>query len=376
VFCSQCSQKRNLGVLSVWKMTREFVANFLDYDSKTLTTIRGLFIPGFLTNQYLANRRVSYLSPMRLFVFLMVVFFAILSYQGIDQFNFNNKNSVIQTDLINKPKNTDNHYNLLEKTYPKLRYKVLMQRVYHELMQQLDNDQKNIKKLKTKAQTQLDNAEKLKLTQQKIQETEQQIKQLKLSLAAYEKVKNGIKFDDEESMNVTLFFNSRYRFKLLDMESLTTEELIKKYKITHWLEKIFVRQLLKFNTDSKAFGQFIFKNLTWVVVLEVLWMSLIFKLFYFRTKRLYVEHFIFNLNIRSWLFVIAIVILLIPYPFNTWVNLLLVLSIIYYLFASLRNVYCQSFLMTSVKLIILSFIELFVLVFSLVLVVLISSIFF
>ncbi len=42
-YCSQCSQKTQLSLLSVWVMLTEFVANIFNYDSKVLTTIRGLF---------------------------------------------------------------------------------------------------------------------------------------------------------------------------------------------------------------------------------------------------------------------------------------------------------------------------------------------
>ena len=137
LFCSQCSQKQKLNILSVWMMMSEFFANFINYDSKTFSTIRGLFLPSYLTNEYIANRRVSYLDPIRLFIFLMFAFFAILSFQDLKALNVNESSS--DTEKSTNIQSTDNQYfNLLEQGYPSLRYKMLMDRVDNELQKQLN----------------------------------------------------------------------------------------------------------------------------------------------------------------------------------------------------------------------------------------------
>jgi hypothetical protein len=49
---------------------------FLKYDAKLLKTLRSLMLrPGQLTNEYIAGRRVAYISPLRLFFIVSTVFF-------------------------------------------------------------------------------------------------------------------------------------------------------------------------------------------------------------------------------------------------------------------------------------------------------------
>ena len=60
------------------EFVHEAAGEFLHWDGKLATTFRLLFTqPGELTREYLAGRRASYLSPLRLYLTCSVLFFAL-----------------------------------------------------------------------------------------------------------------------------------------------------------------------------------------------------------------------------------------------------------------------------------------------------------
>jgi hypothetical protein len=360
-FCSQCSQKANLKLNSVWRMMIDFFANLIDYDSKLFSSMRGIFTPGFLTNQYLLKRRVPYLSPMRMFVFFMFVLFATLSYRGVNELIFNFSGDEKQV-TVNSGISEDN-YRLLEKFSPKFKIQSLIRSLSNELQKRSEKLAKEIAVLK-KAKD-LTGHNKI-------------VKQLALIEAAIKNIdalENAIAINDTDTFDFQLAFK-KYTVKVSDINSLTAKQLIEKYKVEGWLEKLMVKQAIKFNKDSKAFGQFLFQNLTWVVLFDVLIMSLLFKLFYFRPKRLYAEHFIFQLHVRTFLFIVGIVILLIPWEFSGTMVTFSYIFLAVYIFLAFKRVYKQSFILTLFKFLILTLLELIILVLVFVTVVFVSSLLF
>jgi hypothetical protein len=47
------------------------------YDGRIAATVRGLFRPGFLTREYIAGRRAGYLSPIRLYLIVSLIYFLV-----------------------------------------------------------------------------------------------------------------------------------------------------------------------------------------------------------------------------------------------------------------------------------------------------------
>lgn len=61
---------------------------FTHLDSKIFATLRYLFTrPGFLTQEYLAGRRVHYVKPLSVFLVACAVFFLVDSVRPIDRYN-------------------------------------------------------------------------------------------------------------------------------------------------------------------------------------------------------------------------------------------------------------------------------------------------
>ena len=83
-FCPECGQKNKEYNLTFKDFFSVFFEELLDVDSRVLRSLRLLFTkPGFLTNEYVQGRRVTYLPPVRIYLVASVVFFVIFSLKTI-----------------------------------------------------------------------------------------------------------------------------------------------------------------------------------------------------------------------------------------------------------------------------------------------------
>jgi len=83
-YCSQCGQEDGPLRPSIHEFVREFGNEHFGLDSKIGHTLRALLIPGALTREYLAGRRVRYVRPLRLYISISVIFFLVLALRGRD----------------------------------------------------------------------------------------------------------------------------------------------------------------------------------------------------------------------------------------------------------------------------------------------------
>lgn len=82
-YCHYCGQKRlkhEHGALGTFV---HFIGDFFHFDSLIFRSlIPLLFRPGFLTKEYVSGRRASYLNPIKMYVFLSIVFFSLFFISG------------------------------------------------------------------------------------------------------------------------------------------------------------------------------------------------------------------------------------------------------------------------------------------------------
>ena len=75
-YCPECGQREIDSDPTLREFLHELAEEFLHWDGKLLTTFRLLVMrPGRLTREYLAGRRVRYISPLRLYLSCSVLFF-------------------------------------------------------------------------------------------------------------------------------------------------------------------------------------------------------------------------------------------------------------------------------------------------------------
>jgi len=77
-FCHICGQENVETKESAWHLISHFFQDITHFDGKFFTSVKLLITrPGFLSREYMAGRRASYLNPVRLYVFTSAFFFLI-----------------------------------------------------------------------------------------------------------------------------------------------------------------------------------------------------------------------------------------------------------------------------------------------------------
>lgn len=75
-FCHNCGQENVEPKETVWHLVSHFFKDITHFDGKFFSTIKYLFIkPGFLSREYMEGRRARYVNPVRLYVFTSAFFF-------------------------------------------------------------------------------------------------------------------------------------------------------------------------------------------------------------------------------------------------------------------------------------------------------------
>jgi len=95
-YCTRCGQENVEPKESVGHLIGHFFADITHFDSKIFTTLKDLiFRPGFLTSEYVSGRRMRYLNPIRMYVFISAIFFlALYADKGEEDGKVNNADSV------------------------------------------------------------------------------------------------------------------------------------------------------------------------------------------------------------------------------------------------------------------------------------------
>ena len=77
-YCHNCGQENVEPKESVWHLVSHFFQDMTHFDGKFFTSLRYLVLkPGFLSKQYIAGKRVTYLNPIRMYLFTSAIFFLI-----------------------------------------------------------------------------------------------------------------------------------------------------------------------------------------------------------------------------------------------------------------------------------------------------------
>ena len=78
-YCTRCGQENLEPKESVGHLISHFFEDLTHFDGKFFVTVKDLILrPGFLTHEYVAGRRMTYLNPIRMYIFISAMFFLAL----------------------------------------------------------------------------------------------------------------------------------------------------------------------------------------------------------------------------------------------------------------------------------------------------------
>ena len=79
-FCWRCGQNDRNYSRSLWRVVADVLKEAFEVDGRIVRTLRSLFLrPGELAAEFSVNRRASYVSPIRTYLFASIVFFLVLA---------------------------------------------------------------------------------------------------------------------------------------------------------------------------------------------------------------------------------------------------------------------------------------------------------
>lgn len=82
-FCSECGQNSRNYLRAAHRIIGDLLGESFEFDSRLFRSLRYLlFKPGFLTSEFSRGRRAQYVSPVRLYLVVSLLFFFTLSMLG------------------------------------------------------------------------------------------------------------------------------------------------------------------------------------------------------------------------------------------------------------------------------------------------------
>ncbi|MES2731874.1 MAG: DUF3667 domain-containing protein [Bacteroidota bacterium] len=327
-FCPVCGQENIDNRAAIGMLAEEFINTFFAYDSRFLRSIIPfLFRPGFLTNQFLLGRRLSYVHPLRLYLVVSLIYFTIISLE------INVKGNLFQS-------NSD----------------------------YVDTNESLVAADSLQAQVKNDLAKDSVIIQA---ETHDSIRKKK-PIPEEDVIINLGDFDYEgkdESFNLT---NIRKWSQDPKMTPAAVLDSLGREK-TYWNLKIAEQTMKVIQRDTGALVEYFLGKTSLMMFMLLPFFAVLLKLFYIRSKRYYIEHLVFTLHIHSFLFFVTsgVVLIMEVYDNNSVIAWAALILFVYMLF-SFRNVYKQGWIKTLVKMFVLFHFHVISLVFFLIATVILS----
>jgi len=164
--------------------------------------------------------------------------------------------------------------------------------------------------------------------------------------------------DTTDHLNLTLTFGDRHLpldsvRKAVETQGIDTV-VSRLYQNPNWFQRLFARKVVESSLSGPDhFLSKLLHHASKVIFVLIPFIALLLKLLYIRRKRLYYDHLVFSIHFHTLLFILLIIVQLTGmflFQLPLWIILLLTLS---YLLITIQKVYRQSWLRTSLKMIVL-----------------------
>ena len=327
-YCHQCGQKCTDGRISILELLREFFEAVFDLDSRFFRTLRYLFIPGVLTNEYFLGRRKKYVHPLRLFLVTGIIFFTLAS--------------IITSQYADRQlqRFTDSFFR--EDAF-KLQFIQEIDSIRVGLVDSFDQNPIIIQAYDSL-----------------ILEAKETIGSDSISLGSW-------KFEEDWSIKQVNLSIAK-----LDMLKYSGDDIANRYGIDDFLGQLIVKQLIRVITHldrvvDSAISQFI-----WTFLFTLILLGFGLKLLYIRRRLYYVEHLVFSFHFHAFTFLLTSILIFLYWVMPSYIStfsavLLPGVFIVgwFYLFLAMKRVYRQHWFKTFIKFAILNFMYLILFTFAL-----------
>jgi Protein of unknown function (DUF3667) len=300
-YCPACSQEYTTGRVPFQQFISDFFAHYFNFDSRLFRTVRALFIPGQLTNEYFLGKHKSYANPIQLFLVATFFLFALVGGRLSNADLGDDASLSLKEDLdwIDFYEKLDTAKMQTDSLFPNQAASIAID----TLIKKMQAYQPNL----------------------------------------------------EDSLDISGFTNFGKDIVVppiakKDLLLKSPNELVEIYaKDKGFMEKVILRQSAKFKMGGRGIIEYFFGKLTIILLLMMPALALILKLLYIRRDYFYVEHLIFTFHFHAFLFFILFVLGLIGSYLPGFLLGPAILGIFVYLFWAMKKVYKQSKRKTFVK---------------------------
>jgi hypothetical protein len=327
-FCHNCGQENLQIKESFGHMMNHAISDYFHFDQQFFHTLKPLFFsPGKLTNEYMAGRRAQFLHPVKMYIFISLIYFLLV-------FKENKEDNKVEAKQIN----TEHFQDSVKR--------VAIDKIKNNKDLSPEQKQATIAAItkpsghRVKKHTAKDTAHKTGLN---------------INVKPIDSLNKDNDDDDSVSGSVlndgvtTTTDDTTYTQYLATQKKLPEEErdgLLMRY----YNQKAFALNNPKINKKD-LIKEGIKHNFPKMMFLLLPLFALILKVAFWKNKKFYVEHLIFSFHLHCFVFLFLTIVMILKMIIPDtggwsdvidWINIISTLVIIWYIYRALRVMYHRS----------------------------------
>ena len=318
-YCPACGQENDEKNVSLAKFAADLAKDALSLDSRLgRTLIPFLFRPGYLTTEFISGRRRRYVPPLRLYLFASFVFFLTANLNNAFKIN-SGKNSKEKSNFEINFSDTGGD-SADEKSY----YQPDSDDIAEAEHAKIDSAEP-AGKVKSKVDAALDSLNR-KLTAKEKSDPEA------IQEALQKRIARNYKNNPDDTLNKSEL-EHKIRKKLHNRLGLDSNGIVNPY---------IVQQCMKFNADSEGYFNFLRQNIPRLFFFLVPVFAFILMLLFIRSRKYYIEHFIFVMHVQAFFFIMLTAGKLVKALMGSYASYAALTACLVYLFVALKKNYNLS----------------------------------
>ena len=319
-FCPHCGQKTNED-LTVGVLFYNTISNYFSFDARFFKSFIPLMLrPGLLAKRFIAGKRLLYLHPAQMYLFISVVFFFLFS-------------SIVRDQVAELDKQIEKGLNLSPVQLDSIANEKLMDSAKIADLTNTLKDSKFIEGLDEDGK------------------------------AAIDSIINSNSNSDGMVISKDVFgYDSKKVDSLIAAEAPVSEQLkaMGLKENDNWFKKRIYNQMLKFQISKKGGSilQSFYDSIPIALFILLPIFAMILKLFFWR-RGAFAHHLVFSFYYYSFLFTVFSIILLTNlfiWEIPDAVSWLIVFSTFFYLFLAIKHFYRQGYFLSFIKTCIVTFV--------------------
>ncbi len=392
-YCPKCGQENHHIKIPIWHVLYEFIESIFHFDTKLWNTIvASITAPGKVVKDFLNGKRARYVPPPRLYIFVSVIYFALLNFNfsHIDEEqaavlssipSINKDKAQINSDLkeVNSWREPSIRFkDLVKDTSLFEKYKLTFVEdlfIHIPINKPYTNVVDSLQKLSESSLTKMVKNEEDESNSQVKNTYIEEVKNLKI---LFKNLQDTL--PSESSITLQNFNIIAIRFKnteelktfynLMDIKDINAiqkfmhEKIQRDFTPDSWTKRYSREQIYMADIKNKLTPNYtekllhaIVKGISLSMFLLMPFSALLLRLFFRRYY--YAEHLVFSIHIHTIFFVLYSIRQLITMTgfFNSSVtsfSLLMYFSIVFYFFFALHKVYENSVVKTFFKMVAMS----------------------